>query len=415
MEPSTHTAICVRFDSQDHYRELVNDTHAFRAHLLATHNEHPELFPYDFDTFHFHSMRTRVRLDLPIRRLRIPSTREVFAIRPSFLMPGAIGTTDDFAHPLNLKRWAVPNEVLAQIFERDPKVYERAMRALGTFPILTTLFSCATLVPQDLVADEKFTRLEGERAYIATTAACGALLGAELVESSSSKHLHEGYSVVLEQARALNPEYRPRSVCLDGFESSKKAWKAVCGSVTVVLCYLHSVLALYKAAGIHLREQVCKRAWEVYAAESKASFSQRLRRFDEWANQKLGPGRFEDKVRARVAKMKAKRDEFTVSYEVKGAHRTSNMVDRVMCIQARHLSAQRHMRGHLSTAQATVRAHANVWNFHEYAPRTRRKPGNKERCSPFHDINGFCYADNWLENLLIAGYAGARRVHEAAS
>ena len=57
--------------------------------------------------------------------------------------------------------------------------------------------------------------------------------------------------------------------------------------------------------------------------------------------EKLGAGKFEDKVRARVAKMRAKRAEFTVSYEVTGAHRTSNMVDRVMCIQARHLSAQR--------------------------------------------------------------------------
>ncbi|MEM1348111.1 MAG: hypothetical protein AAGI01_06130, partial [Myxococcota bacterium] len=92
-----------------------------------------------------------------------------------------------------------------------------------------------------------------------------------------------------------------------------------------------------------------------------------------------------------------------------------NMVDRVMCIQARHLSAQRHMRGSMETAQVTVRAHANIWNFHEYSARTRRKPGNQERHSPFHDINGFCYADNWLENLLIAGYAAARQVHQAAS
>ena len=415
MEPSTHTAICVRFDSQDHYRRIVNDTHAFRAHLLAIHRDHPELFPHDFDTFHFHSIRHRSRVDLSIRRVRLPASRQVLAIRPSFLMPGAIGTTDEFAHPLDLKRWAVPNEALARIFGRDPKVYERAMRALGTFPILATLFSCAKLLPEDLVADEKFTRLDGERVYIATTAACGALLGAELVESLSAQDLQNAYSIVLEQAQALDPEYQPRSVCLDGFESSKKAWKAVCGSVTVVLCYLHSVLTLYKAAGRHLREEVCKRAWEVYAAESKASFSQRLRRFDEWARDKLGEGKFEDKVRARIAKMKAKRVGFTVSYEVEGAHRTSNMVDRVMCIQARHLSAQRHMRGHLSTAQATVRAHANVWNFHEYTPRTRRKPGNKERHSPFHDINGFCYADNWLENLLIAGYAGARRTRVAAS
>ena len=379
MEPSTHTAICVRFDSQEHDRQIVNDTHAFRAHLLSVQHDHPELFPHDFETFHFHSMRHRCRVDLPIRRVHLPQTRQVFAIRPSLLMPGAIGTTDEFAHPLNLKRWAVPNDALSQTFGRDPKVYERAMRALGTFPIVATLFTRAEQLPEHLVADEKFTRLDGQRTYIATTAARGAILGAELVGSSSDQDLEQAYSVVLEQARVLKPDYAPASVCLDGFEASKKAWGSWCGSVTVVLCYLHSVLALYKAAGRHLREQVCKRAWEVYAAESKASFSQRLRRFDEWAQEKLGAGKFEDKVRARVAKMRAKRDEFTVSYGVTGAHRTSNMVDRVMCIQARHLSAQRNMRGRLETARVTVRAHANVWNFHEYAQRTRRVPGNQER------------------------------------
>ena len=108
------------------------------------------------------------------------------------------------------------------------------MRALGAFPILSTLFTCAEHLPAHLVADKKFTRLDGPRAYIATPAARGAILGAELVESSSAQDLEQAYSVGLEQARVLKPDYAPASVCLDGFEASKKAWGSWCGSATVV-------------------------------------------------------------------------------------------------------------------------------------------------------------------------------------
>jgi hypothetical protein len=43
---------------------------------------------------------------------------------------------------------------------------------------------------------------------------------------------------------------------------------------------------------------------------------------------------------------------------------------------------------------------ALAWNFHPYGSKTLSQAQN--RCSPFKDINGFCYYENWLENMLIA-------------
>lgn len=40
------------------------------------------------------------------------------------------------------------------------------------------------------------------------------------------------------------------------------------------------------------------------------------------------------------------------------------------------------------------------WNFHPYGSRTKFK--HPSRSSPFKDLNGFQYHDNWLRNLLIA-------------
>jgi hypothetical protein len=44
---------------------------------------------------------------------------------------------------------------------------------------------------------------------------------------------------------------------------------------------------------------------------------------------------------------------------------------------------------------------ALLWNFHPYGKRTRAK--DPDRRSPFKDLNGFEYHENWLRNLLIAG------------
>ncbi len=52
-------------------------------------------------------------------------------------------------------------------------------------------------------------------------------------------------------------------------------------------------------------------------------------------------------------------------------------------------------------------AGAGLWNFHPYGARTCQSA--PQRLSPFHDLNGFQYHDNWLQNLLVAASLGGRR------
>jgi len=50
---------------------------------------------------------------------------------------------------------------------------------------------------------------------------------------------------------------------------------------------------------------------------------------------------------------------------------------------------------------------ALLWNFHPYGSRT--KSNDPSRSSPFQDLNGFQYHDNWLHNLLIASSMNGQR------
>jgi hypothetical protein len=69
--------------------------------------------------------------------------------------------------------------------------------------------------------------------------------------------------------------------------------------------------------------------------------------------------------------------------------------------QDRYLYAMPYFHGTFESGRLQMRAMALLWNFHPYGQRTRLKGG--DRSSPFGELNGFVYHENWLHNLLIAG------------
>ena len=96
----------------------------------------------------------------------------------------------------------------------------------------------------------------------------------------------------------------------------------------------------------------------------------------------------------------AKRDRFSLSYAHHHAHRTSNMVDRLMKFFDRACFDAQYFHGTLHSGQQRVRAWAILRNFYPSSPITVKKYGNQ--LSPAERLNAKRYADNWLENLLIS-------------
>lgn len=408
MEPSRGKAICLPFESEEQYRELVNTPAAFRAFLVTLYGLYPELFPEGFeDGFKLHDTRHSKKLDIDLRRIKIYSTGKAFQVRPSFIMPYCTARTEDIEHALYLRRWGVPYDALAHVFGRSAKLYERAQLALGRFSVVGTTIKHAENLPEDVAADEKHTRLNGEKVYVTTTVAQGCILGASVTKSCDEAGLTEGYGDFAREAQQLDADYAPQSVCLDGWEATQNTWRALFPTVTVVLCFLHSTLKLKKLCPRRwgeLGHEIMSAIWHVFDGFNKRSFAQRMRRFREWIMRVLPGGSSEDRVRDRVEKICAKAHEFMKSYEHEGAHRTSNMVDRLMSYQDRLLFSQRYLHGLTRTARLMVRSQALLWNFHPYS--TRLRQDDPERVTPFEDINGFSYHSNWLQNLLIAGSLG---------
>src|SRR5215210_1964065 len=106
-----------------------------------------------------------------------------------------------------------------------------------------------------------------------------------LAKSAGNDDLTGAYGVFRDEARRLDPEYRPRTVNTDGWPATQAAWRALFKGVTLILCFLHAFLKIRERA-VHLKgtfADLSEQVWEAYHAPDARAFSQRLRRLREWA------------------------------------------------------------------------------------------------------------------------------------
>ena len=222
------------------------------------------------------------------------------------------------------------------------------------------------------------------------------------MEAAATGPVERGYGACAKAANALAPDYRPRSVCTDGWEATRQAWRGLFPKINLVLCFLPSILKMKKHWAGQLRHHVLDKAGQVYQAATKRQFAQRLRRVAEWA-----PAPLSGTVAQRVWKRGRRRTDFTPADECPQAHRTAHAVDRLLAYPARLLYARRYWHGTTDSARLAVRAMALQWTFHPYGARLRRD--QPSRVSPLHDLNGLQSHPNWLHNLLIASSMGGLR------
>jgi len=399
-----HQHICLPFDSEAHYQACVQDLTAFRQHLAKLQAAHPELFPSSFaQGFTFHDCYRSRKLKLTLRRIKLKQTGAVFTLRPSFVMPYLVGHTNDLERALYLRQWGVPFAALAYVFGRDAMFWYRAWLSLGRANLVGTTVKSAAAMPLNLLADEKITWVKGQEVAVATTAAAGCFLGVTVVAKDDTAGLQTAYDEFKQEAQQVFADYQPRSVCTDGWAATREAWRNLFPQIRLVLCYLHSVLKIAARCTGELRHEVMTRVWTAYQAETKAAFAQRLRRLHGWASQGLRGA-----VAEMVLKLCRRRRDFSVAYDCPGAARTSNGVDRLLNYLDRLLYAACYGHATTTSSRLAVRAMALQWNFHPYGSRLRNQ--DRARVSPFADLNGFVYHDNWLHNLLIASSMGGLKL-----
>lgn len=380
----------------------VNDSVRFRAVLDEIITKYPQLFPDEIKKGYtmkdiFYSKKLRIA----VRRIKIGGIS--YTIRPSFIMPYCTGLVNVVWKALFLRKFAVPFWAIALIFGKNPMYWFRLEQQLGRFPIVGTTVSDKEYLPEHLVADEKHTTLLGSKAYIACTAAKGCIVGVAITLDAGKKALQKAYSKFKEEAAAIDPNYSPKTVTTDKWVSTVFAWSTLYPQATCLLCFLHLYLSIRDAMKRSEEEaftEISTRLWGCFAAESKASFSQRMRRIGEWM--KRGELAVNKKIQTKVKNARESLENYARAYDFPGAYRTSNMIDRLMQRMDKHLTSTQYFHGTQETADRSIRGWALIMNFAPWNPSTVKLHEGRE--SPAENLNKFSYSDNWLENLLISAH-----------
>jgi len=394
-----YKSICLPFASETEYQEKMADKKTYRKYLNSSYQKYPELFPLDMKKgYTFCGFIKSKKQEIAMRRIKLKTTQEVYQIRPSFMMPYMIERTEQVEKALYLRKWGVPFDALAYVFGRNPMFWYRAYLTLGKPSIVGTTIKSADLLPKDLLADEKHTWINGDKIYAATTVAQGCLLGVGIAESVGADDLASAYQDYKEEALAIDPNYQPETVNTDGWLPTQQAWQQLFPTITTILCFLHAFLKIEKRAKRFqdLFAMLSEKAWDIYHSDNRGQFAQRIRRLREWASDNIPAG----DLLAKVLELCANSKLFQLAFDYPRAYRTSATLDRLMNYQDRILYAAQYFHGTLHSAKLYLRAASLLWNFHPYGARTRSDFPNRH--SPFEDLNGFSYHDNWLHNFLIA-------------
>lgn len=397
--------VCLPID-QAEYEQVIDDKKAFRDMLDRYIERYPELFPSAIEQgYKLHGLLppSKKMPEVRLRRIQLNGPNEfspgpVLTIAPCFVLPYMTGYTDEVEKAMFLhEKFGVPFWGLTYVFARNDMSWYRLTQNLGGNSVVGTTIKVPTKMPEHLLADEKHTTLNGQPAYVATTVGQECVLGVSVVSAADEPSLREAYGHFKREAQQVQPGYQPQTVNTDGWRATRLAGTTLFPTIILIRCFLHAFIKV-RARCKHLKDdftQIQAWVWDIYHAPNPLTFMQQVAAFKTWALLTLptGPGL------TAILKLTAKTPEFIKAYAHPGAYRTSNMIDRQVEPLARYLYHTKYFNGHLSSAERTVRAWALAHNFLPYCPRA--KIGQIYR-SPAHQLNGFVYRDNWLENLLVS-------------
>ncbi len=384
--------------SQDIHEKIIDSTTEYRTFLDEQIKLNKNIFPGEIDKgYDFHGFITSGKLGGRTRQIKLKSNGQVYRICPSYILPYNVGYIKDAWKPLLLTCFGVPLWVISLLFGKDDMYWNRIITSLGRNSVVGTTVYNPEDIPKNLLADEKHSKLRGLKVFIATIVGMECVLCSEVCPGASAKDLIQGYGIFAEEARNLAPGYEVGSFNVDGWEATWIALKHLFKNTPLVLCFLHGYISIRDRCKKNERfNEIADAVWHLYEASCKKSFMQRARRLREWAEQQLENGIIKEKVLALCKKASL----YSVAYDHPSAHRTSNMLDRLMRRQDRYLFNRQYFHGSLDSAILCMRAWALLKNFQPYCTRIRKKNGS-QYCAA-EKLNNYRYSDNWLENLLIS-------------
>ncbi|MCI5132879.1 MAG: hypothetical protein D3904_15515 [Candidatus Electrothrix sp. EH2] len=111
-------------------------------------------------------------------------------------MPYMTAFTDDAEKVLFLSKFDIPAWGIARTSGKNGPYWYRMAGSLGRFSLVGTTVRYPTKLPLHIAADEKHTKIRGEKCYIPTTVGSGCILGAAVTKNAGNVALLRGYETI---------------------------------------------------------------------------------------------------------------------------------------------------------------------------------------------------------------------------
>lgn len=231
---------------------------------------------------------------------------------------------------------------------------------------------------------------------------CG--LGAARAQNADVEGLEAASGVFKEEAQDVRADYQPETVSVAGGAATHQSWQALFPLVALLRCFWHGWLNMRRRGKLNEAfRELSERVWEAFAAPSRRSFAQRMRRRWEWTQAHVKGAWLLEAVQ----KMCGRSKESGAASSHPGGPRTSNMLDRVMRSRSRYFEDGQHLHGSDQACARHCRAWALLCNFRPWHKATER--ANNSWRSPAERLNKHRYHEDWLQNLLVSASLGGYR------
>lgn len=155
------------------YNALLSDNKGFRQRLDEMIETYPELFPKEIGQgykLHGKMPPSKKVPQVQLRRIQLKvldeqGRQQVFTIAPCDILPYMTGDVSEVEKALFLRRFAVPFWALTYVFGRNDSYWYNLTTSLGRQDIVGTTVKHPENLPSHLLADEKHTRFQGNKAH----------------------------------------------------------------------------------------------------------------------------------------------------------------------------------------------------------------------------------------------------------
>ena len=351
------------------------------------------------------------RYEVPIWQIRCLECGAVFTVLPSFLARYQRWDVDGLSKVLEI------NLVMTSSYRHTLKILEYAqgeqlpwnpermlhiVHWLGDLlPLPCILLRLGLTPPHAVLEDEKFVRENGEETYVAFLSYKEVIWHVEYLKSTDEVHLEASFKSYLAEVREVYPDYNIEGATYDGWKPAKIAFEAVNINIVLQECHLHAKGRMSRALPLIKRdnptlteeqlEEIKERHDHVLEADSRASYSQRLRRFREVFGHIA-------EVAKRCRSLKDKLPMFLAHlfFPLLCLAKVSTLLDQLIKFFDRKFFIMQTFR-ESSSADKTVRAFAIVRNFWRYMPGAKRAG-----MSPVEIAGADLQAIPWLEVVNLA-------------